>query len=330
MSYNDDDTNSEYNDDNIQTTPTPTPVPKLSTNVYISIVVASVIIASPFVIYNLFFKSSTPPLDNSLISIETPLSVTSPLSSDNDDLKNKFNILQDSLSNIESKMTDVNNKISKLSEKSVQPAQSIEPVKEESSIFNLFGNATPKVQEESVKLESIVPEDSIKEQDIATVSTITEEPVKEQKVDELVIEKQIEPIEPIEKEVVPNKNPEASLYSLFGMNEPNTTSIPSITENEVPKITPQSGPMDFLNSINPFSSKKEEPKVEENLVETPIEETPIEESPIEESTQSQGPILSSNEFVKSVQNIENPFNDKKGGKTKHRKNKNKQKTKKLV
>ena len=45
----------------------------------------------------------------------------------------------------------------------------------------------------------------------------------------------------------------------------------------------------------------------------------------------EGPILSSNEYLnKMSKTIENPFIEKKGGKTKGRKYKNKQKTQKLV
>ena len=304
MSDNDDDNNSEYSDDITEPSPTiaPTLAPKINTNVYISIVVASVIIASPFIIYNFFFKSSA----------STSVS----------EFENKFNILQTSLFNIENKMTDVDKKISSLSGSSDSSSlsssgssdsssgSSDNTTNEKASMFNLFGNIGQK---------PVIPPVSTEQNSVSATAPMLKP----------VSESLLKP-EPTNL----NKNTDESLYSLFGYNpataanaNPNANPNPNPNPNPVATPTIEKSSLDFLSNLNPFSTKvKEEEKIEpvveqgEESGEPVVGETGeplVGEESGEQGEKTESPILSSDDYLPA--NTENPFTEKKGGKTKNKK-----------
>ena len=93
-------------------------------NIYISIAVASIIIASPFIIYNFLFKTK-----------KSDINETSNLSA-NTGIENKLINIQDAMLKIENKIEEVDKKISDLSTKP-------DTATESGGIFgNLFGNPT--------------------------------------------------------------------------------------------------------------------------------------------------------------------------------------------
>ena len=140
-------------------------------NVYVSIAVASIIIASPFIIYN-FFKSSTPssiemPKMPEMPNMHNPFATT--------EIESKLTSIQDAMSKMENKMDEVDKKVTDLSTKPA-PSSAPAPTPEEpGGIFgnmgNIFGTAAPATVAPMIEDTSTS----------TTTSTTIETPIKEEK-----------------------------------------------------------------------------------------------------------------------------------------------------
>ena len=111
-------------------------------NVYVSIAVASIIIASPFIIYNYFFKSSTPS------SIEMPKMPEMPNPFATTEIESKLTSIQDAMAKMENKMDEVDKKVTDLSTKP-EPSSAAPTPEDTGGIFgnigNMFGTDAPAV-----------------------------------------------------------------------------------------------------------------------------------------------------------------------------------------
>ena len=253
-------------------------------------------------------------------------------------------------------MADVDKKISSFSNSTTNST-----TKPESSIFNLFGNIG-QTEEKKENKEYIAPVsvEENKEYVMPSEKVEEEEDDEEENVKE---EKKIEnpvnlnkntdeslyslfgysnkpaaaaAIKPVVKEEV--KTSFLNSINPFASTPEKTPIVlkeePPIVEKELvveekeeeskeEPIVKEEVNTSFLNSINPFAST---PEKKESIAEEP---EPIVEEESNENLVSESPILSSNEYLnKMSKTIENPFTEKKGGKTKNRKYKNKQKTQK--
>jgi len=156
-------------------------------NVYVSIAIASIIIASPFIIYNYFFKSSTP------ISIEMPKmpempNMPNPFATT--EIESKLTSIQDAMTKMENKMDEVDKKVTDLSTKPEPSSSAPTPTPEDNggnggifgNIGNMFGTAAPAPIPAPIPdpIPAPIPDPipaPIEEDTSATTST----PVKEEK-----------------------------------------------------------------------------------------------------------------------------------------------------
>ena len=152
-------------------------------NVYVSIAIASIIIASPFIIYNYFFKSSTPS------SIEMPKMPEMPNPFATTEIESKLTSIQDAMTKMENKMDEVDKKVTDLSTKP-EPSSAAPTPEDNGGIFgnigNMFGTAAPAPIPDPISapipdpISAPIPAPifaPIEEDTSATIST----PVKEEK-----------------------------------------------------------------------------------------------------------------------------------------------------
>ena len=116
-------------------------------NVYVSIAIASIIIASPFIIYNYFIKSSTPssiemPKMPEMPNMPNPFATT--------EIESKLTSIQDAMSKMENKMDEVDKKVTDLSTKPEPSSVAVIPApvpEDKGGIFgnigDMFGTAAP-------------------------------------------------------------------------------------------------------------------------------------------------------------------------------------------
>ena len=149
-------------------------------NVYVSIAVASIIIASPFIIYNYFIKSSASsstemPKMPEMPNIPNPFATT--------EIESKLTSIQDAMSKMENKMDEVDKKVTDLSTKPA-PSSAPAPVPEDKG--GIFGNigdmfGTAPVPATPAPPPAPAPAPATIEDTSTTTSTTIENPIKEEK-----------------------------------------------------------------------------------------------------------------------------------------------------
>ena len=233
-------------------------------NVYVSIAVASIIIASPFIIYNYFFNSSTPS------SIEMPKMPEMPNPFATTEIESKLTSIQDAMSKMENKMNEVDKKVTDLSTKP-EPSSAPASVPEETggifgNIGNMFGTAAPAATVAATVAPTVDP--IIEDTSASTTSTI-ELPIKEEK--------------------------QSSVFDLFSSNEAVAEPIaPAIVANPIVANPIVANPI----VENPIVA---EPIVANPIVANPIVANPIVAEKNNEIPQINNELNIENPFKETVQ-----------------------------
>jgi hypothetical protein len=192
-------------------------------NVYVSIAVASIIIASPFIIYNYFFKSSTPSSIEMPNMPEMPNIPNMPNPFATTEIESKLTSIQDAMSKMENKMDEVDKKVTDLSTKPAPSSDSAPVPEDKGGIFgnigNIFGTDEPAIVAPMIEDTSTS----------TTTSTNIENPIKQEK--------------------------QSSVFDLFSSNDAVANPIvanPIVAEqnNEIPQINNELN--NNANIENPF------------------------------------------------------------------------------